>query len=82
MACHTQEEIAEACVISQSQLVEIIKNIGTVLENQTDKAAASHAIDFDPPIYNISKQQEKTPAEGGSAGASGENLTEPRRHNR
>jgi hypothetical protein len=28
--------------------------------NKTDHAAADHATDFDPPIYNISKQQGKT----------------------
>jgi DNA methylase len=29
--------------------------------NGKDAAAASHAADFDPPIYNVWKQQEKTP---------------------
>jgi hypothetical protein len=27
---------------------------------ESDKAAASHAADFDPPLYNVWKQQEKT----------------------
>jgi hypothetical protein len=67
---------------SQRRIWQRIFEKMAVLENQTAKAAASHAIDFDMPIYNVWKQQEKTPAEGGSAGASGENLTEPRRHNR
>lgn len=31
-----------------------------VLENQSCKAAASHATDFDVPIYNVWKQQTKT----------------------
>jgi hypothetical protein len=31
----------------------------SVLENQNHKAAAEHATDFDPPIYNIWKQQTK-----------------------
>jgi len=28
------------------------------------QAAAEHATDFEPPIYNVWKQQEKTPASG------------------
>jgi hypothetical protein len=32
----------------------------TVLQNQSAKLAAEHAIDFELPIYNIWKQQEKT----------------------
>jgi len=38
---------------------QIEKFIDLVSENQTDKARSQHAIDFDPPIYNIWKQQEK-----------------------
>jgi hypothetical protein len=34
--------------------------IPSVLENQKYKAAAFHAIDFDVPLYNVWKQQEKT----------------------
>jgi len=34
--------------------------IDSVFRNQTYKAAASHAVDFEVPIYNVWKQQEKT----------------------
>ena len=60
LACSTQQEIAEACDISQPQLAEVLKNIGTVFKNQSDKSLADHATDFDPPIYNIWKQQTKS----------------------
>jgi C4-dicarboxylate-specific signal transduction histidine kinase len=61
MACHTQEEIAERENIERSTLANIAAEfvqIGKLAEK--DKAAASHATDFDPPLYNIWKQQEKT----------------------
>lgn len=62
MACHTQEEIAEACGAERSTVTKISDDfVKTVFENQNHKAAASHATDFDPPFYNIWKQQEKTP---------------------
>jgi delta 1-pyrroline-5-carboxylate dehydrogenase len=35
-----------------------------VLENQMNQIAAEHATDFEPPIYNIWKQQEKTAESG------------------
>jgi hypothetical protein len=61
LACHTQEEIAESCECGQATVNEQIeKFIGLVSENQTDKARAEHANDFDAPLYNIWKQQEKT----------------------
>jgi hypothetical protein len=63
MACHTQEEIAAACGEPIGTIGDLVKRpefLGTVFENQSKKAAASHATDFDPPIYNIWKQQEKT----------------------
>lgn len=58
LACYTQEEIARVVGISQPQVVEIIGN-GKLAE--TDKPVAGHLIDFDVPIYNVWKQQEKTP---------------------
>ncbi len=53
MACKTQEEIAEAENMSQPQLSEIIKNIGFGNIADSDKAAASHATDFDVHLYNV-----------------------------
>jgi hypothetical protein len=62
LACHTQEEIAEACGVTHPTAIKVTDDfVNSVLENQTYKAAASHATDFDPPFYNIWMQQEKTP---------------------
>jgi predicted XRE-type DNA-binding protein len=61
MACHTQDEIAEAVGITQKQISDITDGfIPSVLENQTSKTAANHGTDFTPPIYNVWKQQTKT----------------------
>jgi len=62
LACYTQEEIAEAVGIERStvtKMAEEFVKIGNLAENH--KAAANHLVDFEPPIYNIWKQQEKTP---------------------
>lgn len=62
LACHTQEEIAEACGCSVGTVnEEIEKFFKRVSENQSEKALATHAADFEPPLYNIWKQQDKTP---------------------
>jgi hypothetical protein len=61
MACHTQEEIAEACVCSRQTVDAILPEMADLPKlAKPDQSAASHATDFDPPIYNIWKQQEKT----------------------
>jgi transposase len=61
LACYTQDEIAEATGTPQQTVADEIKKFTeTVFKNQTGKSAADHAADFDPPIYNIWKQQEKT----------------------
>jgi hypothetical protein len=61
MACHTQEEIAEAVKLDRTVVGDICKTfVETVLENQNHKTAADHATDFTPPIYNVWKQQTKT----------------------
>jgi DNA-binding XRE family transcriptional regulator len=58
MACSTQEEIAEACDITKETVSQICQNLADL--PKSDKAAADHAIDFDPPIYNVWKQQKQT----------------------
>ena len=61
MACHTQEEIASSLGITRDEVrgsMEDIGEIGKVAESP--KAAAAHAVDFEPPIYNVWKQQTKT----------------------
>lgn len=62
LACHTQEEIAEAVSSPRQTVTDILKGFAeTVPENQTGKTLAAHAADFDPPLYNVWKRQEKTP---------------------
>lgn len=64
LACWTQEEIAAAVGAPQKSVDDVIKGFS---ENgrpanlaKSDLAAAEHATDFTPPIYNIWKQQEKS----------------------
>ena len=54
MACHTQEEIAAAEDVAQQTLSDLVKSF-TEIGNlaKSGKAAAEHATDFDPPIYNV-----------------------------
>lgn len=63
LACHSQNEIAEAIgenIGTIGKHVADDKFLTSVLENQSKKTASHHATDFDPPIYNIWKQQEKS----------------------
>jgi hypothetical protein len=60
MACYTQEEIAEREDIGQKTVDDVLKDIsGFGNLAKSAKPFGSHATDFDPPIYNIWKQQEK-----------------------
>jgi ParB-like chromosome segregation protein Spo0J len=58
MACHTQEEIAEEVNVTQSEVAKSIPNGESAEWNKN--ASALHQTDFDPPIYNVWKQQTKT----------------------
>jgi hypothetical protein len=50
LACHTQEEIAEAVGAPQQTVADQIKAFTeSVLQNQTSKAASSHAVEFEVP---------------------------------
>jgi hypothetical protein len=61
MACATQQEIAEAEDMPRETVRNETGNFGQICNlAKSAKAAAEHAVDFDPPIYNIWKQQEKT----------------------
>lgn len=63
LACYTQEEIAEACGCVVQTVNNVISEFSkSVLENQNGKehTLASHATDFDPPLYNVWRQREKT----------------------
>lgn len=54
MACYPPDAIAAAVNCSRRTVAEIIDGFGeTVLRYQSAKAAASHAIDFNPPLYNV-----------------------------
>ncbi|MEI6258511.1 MAG: DNA methyltransferase [Deltaproteobacteria bacterium] len=58
LACHTQEEIAERENVTKETVSQICQKMAELSES--DKPVASHLTDFDPPIYNIWKQQSKT----------------------
>jgi len=62
MACYTQQEIAEAVGCPRKTVDDQVATFGeTVLQNQSAKSLADHATDFDIPIYNIWKRQDRTP---------------------
>lgn len=61
MACYTQEEIADATGAAKSSVSEICSETASLPNlNKSDAALATHATDFELPIYNIWKQQTKT----------------------
>lgn len=60
LACHTHDEIAAIEGVSATYSKDTISSQTEKLPSAT-KAAAEHATDFEPPIYNIWKQQKKTP---------------------
>ncbi|MDR1579151.1 MAG: hypothetical protein LBS35_02240 [Synergistaceae bacterium] len=58
MACFTQEEIAETVGCTKETVSEICQK--QYRDTESDKPAANHLIDYEPPIYNIWKQQTKS----------------------
>lgn len=60
LACTENKDIAESVGLSQPQLSEIVSKFGNGSIAKTELASAEHATDFNPPIYNIWKQQEKS----------------------
>jgi len=64
LACWTQEEIAEEVGCPVGTIKDLLSGdeslVGKVLQNQINQAAAFHVTDFDAPLYNVWKQQEKT----------------------
>jgi len=58
LACWTQEAIGEEIGITKETVSEIVSQKMANLP-ESDKAVASHATDFAPPLYNVWKQQEK-----------------------
>jgi len=59
LACYTQEEIGEMVGITKETVSQVCQKMAEL--PKSDKPAAEHLTDFEPPIYNIWKQQEKTP---------------------
>jgi hypothetical protein len=60
LACHTQQEIADTEGVSIGSVNETVSSGSADLPSMK-KADADHATDFEPPIYNVWKQQDKTP---------------------
>lgn len=59
LSCHTYDEIAESEGVSATVAKEAISS-ETADPPKATKSAAEHATDFDPPIYNVWKQQKKS----------------------
>jgi transcriptional regulator with XRE-family HTH domain len=61
LACHTQEEIADATGWSRPTVTSFVENENAFLSDKTVAAKANHADEaFQIPIYNIWKQQAKS----------------------
>ena len=61
MACHTQDQIAEAVGCSRQNVDRVLPEMASLPKlAKSDAAAADHATDFEPPIYNVWRQQDKT----------------------
>jgi hypothetical protein len=60
MACETNVEIAKAESLSEGEISKTIDSFQKEDLPIGKKALAEHAVDFEAPIYNIWKQQEKT----------------------
>ncbi len=57
MACHTQQEIAEAVECGKATVAQEIMQNGKLADLQ--QAAADHLTDFKPPFYNVWKFKER-----------------------
>jgi len=61
MACHAQQEVADTIGCDQKTVTNIVSGkTEDIPEFLKSNPAASHMNDFEPPIYNIWKQQKKT----------------------
>ncbi len=64
LAGWTQQEIADEVSCSRQEATKQIEGFATdgnsAIYGKSHRSAAEHATDFDPPIYNIWKQQTKT----------------------
>jgi DNA modification methylase len=61
LACRTVEEIAENENVAKAVVSGLCSEMADLPNlNKSNLANAEHATDFEPPIYNVWKQQEKT----------------------
>ncbi len=61
MRCYSSKEIGDSEGLAEQTVREITQEFSDLKKlAKSDLAAAEHATDFDVPIYNIWKQQEKT----------------------
>lgn len=58
LGCYATDEIADACECGKATVSEVCSE--QFLKTKANKPEAQHATDFDPPIYNIWKQQNKS----------------------
>lgn len=65
LACWTQQEIADELGCPRKTVDDVIATFGengrTAILAKSELAAAEHATDFDIPIYNVWKRQDRTP---------------------
>jgi hypothetical protein len=59
LACYTGVEIAETVDCDEKTVTNVVSRISADLQD-FQKTCAEHLADFDPPIYNIWKQQNKS----------------------
>ena len=61
LACWTLEEIAKDVGVTKQAVDLVCQELAELPKlDKSARAAAEHAVDFDPPIYNVWKQQEKS----------------------
>jgi len=58
LGCHTQEEIAKAVALPQQTVSGLLPDLAELPDSV--KPYADHLVDFERPIYNVWKQQEKS----------------------
>lgn len=62
LACYTNVEIGEHVGITEAAVRQIIEETADLPKlRSSEQAEATHATDFDPPLYNVWKQQTRTP---------------------